>query len=125
MAKQQEAIIKTQLLTAQLTSPAKARAESTTFRQWAHQYFQLAEVKKSKATACDVITFATWSVFLGNNSLGAITPQDVRLYRQQRVGPNGRPLAVQTINHDHTALVHMLNVAKCPQFSLIKDSGPT
>jgi hypothetical protein len=32
----------------------------------------------------------------------------VRKYRQQRVGPKGEPVAVQTINHDHTVLVHML-----------------
>ena len=46
----------------------------------------------------------------------------MRKYRQQRVGPNGKPVAVQTINHDHTALVHMLNIARSPQFALIKDS---
>ena len=31
-------------------------------------------------------------------------------------------MAIQTINHDHTALVHMLNLAKSPQFTLIKDN---
>ena len=60
--------------------------------------------------------------FFGNKPLGAITAQDVRMYRNQRVGPQGRPLAIQTINHDHTALVHMLNVARSPQFALIKEN---
>lgn len=49
-------------------------------------------------------------------------PRSTRKYRQQRVGPKGRPVAIQTINHDHTALVHMLNVARSPQFGLIKDN---
>jgi hypothetical protein len=43
MAKQQEAIIMTQLLSGQLASPAKARAESATFRQWAQMHLQLDE----------------------------------------------------------------------------------
>jgi integrase len=60
--------------------------------------------------------------FFNNKPLGAISPEDVRKYRKQRVGPKGRPLAIQTINHDHTALVHMLNVARSPQFGLITDN---
>ena len=28
------------------------------------------------------------------------------------MGPKGRPLAIQTINHDHTAEVHILDVEK-------------
>lgn len=60
--------------------------------------------------------------FFKSKPLGAITPEDVRKYRQQRVGPKGRAVAIQTINHDHTALIHMLNVARSPQFGLIKDN---
>ena len=56
-------------------------------------------------------TEAVWKLCEKHILIGAITPEDVRRYRQQRVGPKGRPLAIQTINHDHTALVHMLNVA--------------
>ena len=63
--------------------------------------------------------------FFGNKPLGSITPQDVREYRRQRVGPNGRPLAIQTINHDHTGLIHMLNLAKSPQFRLTKENQAT
>lgn len=122
VAKQQEAVIKTQLLSGQRVSPAKVRAESVTFKQWAQQYLQLDEVKKLKSyrMRCDYVRNLV--SFFGNKSLGAITPQDVRQYREQRVGPNGKRLAIQTINHDHTALVHMLNVAKSPQFGLIKDN---
>ncbi len=122
VAKQQEAIIKTQLLSGQLASPAEARAVSVTFRQWAQQYLQLDEVKKLKSYCmrCDYVR--NLMRFFENKPLGGITAQDVRKYRQQRTGPLGRPLAIQTINHDHTALIHMLNVAKSPQFGLIKDN---
>ena len=60
--------------------------------------------------------------FFDNKALGAITAQDVRRHRQERKGPQGRPLAIQTINHDHTTLIHMLNVARSPQFGLIKNN---
>src|SRR5215470_3417052 len=49
VAKQQEAILKTQLLTGQIPSPGKARAQSVTFRQWAEQYLDLEQVKKIKS----------------------------------------------------------------------------
>lgn len=123
VAKQQEAMIKTQLLSGQRVSPAKARAESVTFKQWAQQYLQLDAVKKLKSYRMRRDYVRNLVSFFGNKTLGAITPQDVRQYREQRVGPKGRRLAVQTINHDHTALVHMLNVAKSPQFGLIKENA--
>ena len=123
VAKQQEAIIKTQLLSGQQASPAKARAESMTFRQWAQLYLQLDEVKKLKSYRMRSDYVRNLVGFFGNKPLGAITPQDVRDYRRQRVGPRGKRLAIQTINHDHTALVHMLNVARSPQFGLIKDNA--
>ena len=122
VAKQQEAIIKTQLLSGQLASPAKARAESVTFRQWAQRYLQLDEVKKLKSYRMRSDYVRNLVRFFDNKPLGAITAQDVRKYRQQRVGPKGAPLAIQTINHDHAALIHMLNVARSAQFGLIKEN---
>lgn len=122
MAKRQEAIVKTKLLSGQISSPQKAKAESITFRQWATQYLELEQVKKLRSYRMRRDHVRNLVNFFGNKPLGAITPEDVRKYRQQRVGPKGRPLAVQTINHDHTALVHMLNVARSPQFALIKDN---
>jgi len=122
MAKQQEAILKTKLLSGQIGSPTKEKAESVTFRQWAHQYLELEQVKKLKSYRMRRDHVRNLVQFFNNKPLGAITPEDVRKYRQQRVGPHGRPLAVQTINHDHTALIHMLNVAMSPQFGLIRDN---
>jgi len=122
VAKQQEAILKTRLLSGQVRSQQKAKAESVTFRQWAEEYLELEQVKKLRSYRMRRDHVRNLVRFFGNKPLGAITPEDVRKYRQQRVGPNGRPLAIQTINHDHTALVHMLNVARSPQFGLIKDN---
>jgi hypothetical protein len=34
----------------------------------------------------------------------------------------GVPVSVQTINHDHMTLTHMLNVARSPQFRLVIDN---
>jgi integrase len=122
LAKQQEAILKTRLLSGQVRSQQKAKAESITFRQWAEQYLELEQVKKLRSYRMRRDHVRNLISFFGNKPLGALTPEDVRKYRQQRVGPKGRPLAIQTINHDHTALVHMLNVARSPQFGLIKDN---
>ena len=122
VAKQQEAIIKTRLLSGQVSSPKKEKAESVTFRQWAQQYLDLEQVKKLKSYRLRRDHVRNLVSFFNNKPLGAITPEDVRKYRQQRVGPKGRPLAIQTINHDHTALIHMFNVAKSPQFGLIFDN---
>ena len=122
VAKQQEAVIKTKLLTGQIGSPMQEKAQSVTFRQWAHQYLELEQIKKLKSNRLRMGYVLNLVKFFNNKPLGAITSEDVRKYRQQRVGPTGRPLAIQTINHDHTVLVHMLNIARGPQFSLIKDN---
>jgi integrase len=98
------------------------KAESFTFRQWAERYLELEQVKKLKSYRMRRDHVRNLVNFFGGKTLGAITPEDVRKYRQQRVGPKGRPLAIQTINHDHTALVHMLNIVRSPQFGLIKDN---
>jgi integrase len=123
VAKQHEAVIKTRLLTGQFPSPTKVKAQSLTFRQWAEQYLELEQVKKLKSYRMRTDYVRNLINYFNNKPLGAITPEDVRRYRAQRVGPKGRPLAVQTINHDHTTLVHMLNVARSPQFGLIQDNS--
>src|SRR5262249_18595377 len=117
-----EAVIKTRLLTGQCLSPMKEKAQSVTFRQWAQQYLELEQVKKLKSYRLRKDIVNKLVRFFDRKPLGAITPEDGRKYRAQRVGPTGRPLAIQTINHDHTALVHMLNVARSPQFGLIQDN---
>ena len=143
-AKDQEAVIKTRLLSGQILSPSAARAQAVTFREWAETYLSLEEVtyEDRKLKVAHLIEF------FGDRPLASITPEDVASYRTQRVrypmttcgGCQRRlgkavcpvcgwkrqdsPLSVsvQTVNHDHTALTHMFNVAKSVRFKLIVDN---
>jgi integrase len=146
-AKDQEAMIKTRLLSGQMPSPSMAKASATTFRQWAAMYLQLESVKKLKSYSLRRLYVAYLTQFFGDKLLAAITPDDVRRYRAQRVRYRSIRCAVcqklvrqkmcacgwdrhdtsfsasvQTINHDHTVLTHMLNMAWSPQFRLINDN---
>jgi integrase len=49
--------------------------------------------------------------FFGGKILSEIRPQDVEAFRGQRKKKNGKTASVQTVNHDHIALKHCLNVA--------------
>jgi integrase len=49
--------------------------------------------------------------FFGGKILSEIRPQDVEAFRGQRKKSDGNPASVQTVNHDHIALKHCLNVA--------------
>src|SRR5688500_11406428 len=75
LAKQQESILKTRLLTGDIKSPAKARAESVTFRQWGKQYLSLEVVKRLKGYANRKIYVENLVEFFGDRPLGSITPQ--------------------------------------------------
>jgi integrase len=147
-AKDQEAVIKTRLLAGQMPSPAVERAQAVTFREWAHTYLGLEEVRKLATYADRKLKVSHLVEFFGDRPLASVTPDDVAEYRAQRVRyprttcgkcekPLGKavcsacgwkrtdsPLAasMQTINHDHTALTHMFNVARSPRFKLIQDN---
>src|SRR5215469_832228 len=122
VAKQQEAVIKTRLMTGQEPSPSKQKTQSVTFRQWAKQYLELEQVKRLRSYRLRKLYVRNLVRFFGDKPLGAITAEDVRKYREQRVGYTGKPVSIQTINHDHMTLTHMLNVARSPQFGLIQDN---
>ena len=148
VAKQQEAILKTQLLTGPVASPGKTRAQSVTFRQWGKQYLALESIKKLRGYTIRKLYVENLVQFFGDKPLGAITPEDVTAYRAQRVryqrivcgqcnamvsrivckscgwtrADAGLPVSVQTINHDHMTLTHMFNVARSPQFRLVTDN---
>jgi integrase len=147
-AKNQEAIIKTRLLSGQEPSPSMARARSMTFRQWAKIYLDLEEVKKITTYEDRKLKVRHLVDFFGDKPLAEITPEDVAMYREQRRQykriPCPRctkmvtraacakcgwertdkpiPVSLQTINHDHTALTHMLNIAKSPRFKFIVEN---
>jgi integrase len=148
VAKQQEAVFKTQLLTGQIPSAGKSRAMSVTFRQWAKQYVDLEPIKNLRGFQSRRLYVENLVRFFGDKSLGAITPEDVTAYRAQRVQYKrvrcaecrtlvtkevctacgwkreeaGTPVSVQTINHDHMTLIHMFNVARSPQFRLVTEN---
>ena len=145
VAKQQEAIIKTKLLSGQVPSPLIERAQSVTFRQWAEQYLALESVRRLRGYAIRKLYVENLVQFFGDTPLGAITPDYVTAYRAQRVRYKrikchkcgemvtrktcqacgwqrqdaGLPVSIQTINHDHMTLTHMFNVARSPQFQLV------
>ena len=147
-AKQQEAVIKTKLLTGQLPSPKKAVAQSMTFRQWAVQYLTLEPVRHLRGYTLRKLCVENLVQYFGDRTLASLTPEDVRAYRAQRVryrqttcptctrivrrafcgscgwqrSEAGKPASIQTINHDHMTLTHMLNVARSPQFRLVIDN---
>ena len=148
MARQQEAVFKTKLLMGQIVSPGKAHAKLVTFRQWAKQYLALEPIKKLRAYASRKLYVENLVRFFGDKSLSSITPEDVTMYRAQRMqykrlrcgrcqalvtkeacnscgwkrADGGIPASVQTINHDHMTLTHMFNVARSPQFRLVTDN---
>ena len=148
LAKDQEAIIKTKLLSGQILSPVLERAQAISFREWAETYLELEEVKKLATYGDRRLKVSHLVNFFGDRPLSCLTPEDVAEYRNQRVRYSritclncekmfGRavcpgcgwkrsdppyPVSIQTINHDHTALTHMLNLARSPRFKLIQDN---
>ncbi len=121
-AKNQEAIIKTRLLSGQMPSEQVLKALSVTFTEWADTYLQLEQVRNIRTYKDRKLKVSNLVAFFGKKPLASITPEDVEAYRAQRVGPKGKAVSVQTINHDHTALSHMLNVARSPRFRFITDN---
>jgi site-specific recombinase XerD len=49
--------------------------------------------------------------FFGGKIITELKPKDVEEYRAQRVGKNGQPVSLQSVNHDHATLKHYLNIA--------------
>ena len=121
-AKNQGAIIKTRLLSGQMPSEQVIRAQSVTFAEWAETYLQLEQVRNIRTYEDRKLKVSNLVAFFGKKPLASITTEDVEAFRAQRVGPKGKAVSVQTINHDHTALTHMLNLARGPRFRFITDN---
>src|SRR5215510_14719383 len=103
VGKQQEAILKTQLLTRQIASPGRARAQSITFRQWAETYVGLEQIRKLATYADRKLKVSHLVELFGDRPLVSIAPDDVAVYRAQRVqyqrltcGECGKPLGKAT-----------------------------
>lgn len=67
-------------------NPSIARAEAMTFGLWADVYLGSAEVKTLKSYIRRLYV-ANLVQFFRDKPLAAITPEDVRRYRDQRRGP--------------------------------------
>ena len=147
-ARDQEAVIKTRLLAGQMLSPSAERAQAITFREWAETYLSLEEVRKLTTYADRKLKVGHLVEYFGDRPLLSIVPEDVAAYRAQRMcypmmtcagcqkligraicpgcgwkrSDSPVPASVQTVNHDHTALIHMFNVAKSIRFKLVLDN---
>jgi integrase-like protein len=115
LAKQQEAVIKTRLISGQEPSPLAVRAKATTFDRWADTYLGLEEVRRLKSN-WRRICVDHLRTFFRDRALGELTAEDVRKYRMYR---ERQGVSVQTVNHDHATLTHMLNVAMSEAFGLV------
>jgi integrase len=109
IASEMESVIKTKLLLGQEKTD---QAKPVLFKDWAKSYLQLEEVKTLSSVVGRSYSIETHLVpFFGGKLLSEIKPKDVEAFRAQRKKANGKPASVQTINHDHIALKHCLNVA--------------
>ena len=109
MAKQQEAIIKTELMKGKMKSE---RARSVSFSEWADTYLSLEGVRRL-ATYQDRVNAIRLQMvpFFGKKPLNDITQEDVEKYRSQRLRRDGKKPAMGTLNNDHTILKAMFSVA--------------
>ena len=104
-----EAAIKMRIL---LGQEVIEKAKAVLFKEWAKTYLELEGVKTLRSFAGRSHSVKIHLVpFFGEKILSEIRPQDVEMFRAQRKKPNGKPASTQTVNHDHIALKHCLNVA--------------
>lgn len=108
-ARDMEAAIKTNLLLGKVVTE---EARPLLFSEWAKQYLNLEEVKGLRTYRDRVERIMGQLVpFFGRKIVSEIKPQDIEIYRVKRVRKDGEPASLQTVNNDHTALKHCLNVA--------------
>jgi integrase len=121
LAKQQEAIIKTDLMKGIVKSKEE---KPMTFKVWAEAYLELEEVQRLRSRKDRVNVVRLQLIpFFGKKELTAITPEHVEAYRAQRKKRDGQPAKLQTINNDHIILKHCLNVARRKQLLTINPAA--
>jgi len=109
IAKQQEALIKTELMKGLIKS---AHERVLTFKEWGESYLELEEVKRLRSYKDRVEIVRNQLIpFFGSKLLTEIKPVDVETYRGQRRKRDGSAPCLQTVNNDHIVLKHCLNVA--------------
>jgi len=109
-AKQQEALIKSELMKGAIKSE---RVAPLLFSEWALRYLALEEVK-ALSTFQDRYESVHYQLipFFGSKLLGDITPADVEAFRAQRRLRDGGAPSLATVNADHAILKHILSVAE-------------
>ena len=109
VAKQQEALIKTELMKGLVKSD---QTQPRSFKEWGQTYLQLEEVRAliSYQDRVNAITLQLIP-FFGKKSIMDIKPEDIETYRRQRKRWDGKPARLGTVNNDHIILKHCLNVA--------------
>ena len=110
VAREMESAIKTRLL---LGQERTEQAKPVLFKEWAKTYLDLEEVKTLRSPIIDRENIMERHLipFFGGKILSEIRPADVEAYRGRRKKRDGNPASMQTVNNDHTALKHCLNVA--------------
>lgn len=110
LAKQQEAIIRTDLMTGKIVTEKFKRM---VFAEWGKKYLLLEEVKSLRSYRDRVTSIQDqWTPFLGMKPMEEITAIDVEIFRSQRKLPNGETPSVSTVNNDHAILKHCLSLAE-------------
>ncbi len=110
VAKQQEALIKTELMKGIIRSD---KERLTTFEAWANDYLELEEIQRLRSLKDRVNVIRLQLIpYFRKKYLTSITSEDVEAYRAQRRKYDGKAPCLQTINNDHIILKHCLNVAR-------------
>ena len=110
MAKQQEAIYKTDLLKGAMKSH---HSKCYSFAEWGTKYLELEEVRVLRSYRDRVHAVRLQLIpFFGKKPLNEILPEDVETYRAQRMRRDGRRPSLGTINNDHIILKHVFSVAE-------------
>jgi integrase len=109
IAKQQEAIIKTDLMKGILKSN---EALPVLFKDWGERYLMLEEIRSLHSYKERVAAIRRQLIpFFGCKALNDIRTEDIEAFRCQRRLINGDVPAANTVNNDHIILKHCLNVA--------------
>jgi integrase len=110
MAKQQEAIYKTDLMKGAIKSH---HSKCYSFAEWGTKYLELEEVRVLRSYRDRVHAVRLQLIpFFGKKPLNEILPEDVETYRAQRMRRDGRRPSLGTINNDHIILKHVFSVAE-------------
>lgn len=110
VAKQQEAIIQTDLMKGKFKSE---KIKPMTFSEWGKKYLALEEVKNLRSYRDRVTAIQGQLIpFFGNKPLDEITAADVEAFRMARKLPNGKFPSLSTVNYDHAMLKHCLSLAE-------------